>query len=71
MELSSPLANQYSKGKDEYPMDLTLAYSLLVNYCTPTNAVRHNTGSHNNNSTSVQNNNPASSAANSSSEAPP
>jgi hypothetical protein len=40
MELSSPLANQYSKGKDEYPMDFTLAYSLLVNYCTPTNAVR-------------------------------
>ncbi|KAI2493026.1 hypothetical protein MHU86_21527 [Fragilaria crotonensis] len=36
--LVADLANQYSKGKDEYPTDITSAYSLLVNYRTPVNA---------------------------------
>ncbi|KAI2506981.1 hypothetical protein MHU86_7478 [Fragilaria crotonensis] len=36
--LVADLANQYSKGKDEYPTDITSAYSLLVNYRTPANA---------------------------------
>jgi hypothetical protein len=45
--LVADLANQYSKGKDEYPTDITSAYSLLVNYRTPVNATRgnrHNNG---------------------------
>ena len=32
------LANQFSKGKDEYPTDITSAYSRLVDYQGPTNA---------------------------------
>jgi hypothetical protein len=31
------LSNQYASGQDEYPKDLTSAYSLLVHYRTPTN----------------------------------
>jgi hypothetical protein len=43
------LANQYSKGKDEYPTNLMSAYSLLVNYRMPMNAaVRNNNRSGNN-----------------------
>ena len=34
------LANQYSKGKDQYPRDRTSVFSLQVNYRTPTNAMR-------------------------------
>lgn len=40
--LVTDLANQYSKGKDEYPKDLTSAYSLLVNYRTPMNTTARN-----------------------------
>ncbi|KAI2492644.1 Reverse transcriptase (RNA-dependent DNA polymerase) [Fragilaria crotonensis] len=48
--LVADLSNQYSKGKDEYPRDLASAYSLLVNYRTPTNAARNrNSGSGNTN----------------------
>lgn len=36
--LIDDLSNQYAMGKDEYPTDITSAYSLLVNYKTPTNA---------------------------------
>lgn len=36
--LSADLSNQYASGKDEYPIDISAAYSLLVNYRTPTNA---------------------------------
>jgi hypothetical protein len=43
------LANQFASGRDEYPKDLTAAYSLLVHYKTPTNArhQRDNTNNHN------------------------
>ena len=40
--LIADLANQYSKGKDEYPTDLTAAYSHVVNYRSPTNASTRN-----------------------------
>jgi hypothetical protein len=36
--LIADLSNNYAMGKDEYPKDLSAAYSLLVNYKTPTNA---------------------------------
>ena len=36
--LIAELSNQYAMGKDEYPTDISSAYSLLVNYKTPTNA---------------------------------
>lgn len=36
--LIDDLSNQYAMGKDDYPSDITSAYSLLVNYRTPTNA---------------------------------
>jgi hypothetical protein len=49
--LVAELANQYSKGKDEYPTDLTSAYSLLVNYRTPTNTTARN--SHGNSTTTT------------------
>ena len=35
------LANQYAMGVSNYPPDITSAYSLLVNYKTPTNATRN------------------------------
>jgi Reverse transcriptase (RNA-dependent DNA polymerase)/Zinc knuckle len=35
--LLADLSNNYAMGKDDYPADLTAAYSLLVNYKTPTN----------------------------------
>jgi hypothetical protein len=41
--LLAELSNQYAMGKDEYPnTDLSSAYSLLVNYRTPTNARTRN-----------------------------
>jgi hypothetical protein len=39
--LIAELSNQYAMGKDEYPKDVSSAYSLLVNYKTPTNARAH------------------------------
>jgi len=36
--LIADLSNQYAMGKDDYPTDITSAYSLLVNYKTPMNA---------------------------------
>ena len=36
--LLAELSNQYAMGKDEYPTDISSAYSLLVNYKTPTNS---------------------------------
>jgi hypothetical protein len=36
--LLADLSNTYAMGKDEYPEDLSAAYTLLVNYVTPTNA---------------------------------
>ena len=38
--LVAELANQYALGNDNYPVDLTSAYSMLVNYTTPMNATR-------------------------------
>jgi hypothetical protein len=38
--LIADLSNQFSKGKDEYPKDLTSAYSLIVNYRAPINVNR-------------------------------
>jgi hypothetical protein len=49
--LVADLANQHSKGKDEYPTDVLSAFGLLVNYQTPTNATRNQR----NNSTSTSN----------------
>jgi Zinc knuckle len=41
--LVADLANQYNKGKDEYPKDITTsAYSMIVNYRAPTNATARN-----------------------------
>ena len=48
------LANQFASGRDEYPKDLTAAYSLLVHYKTPTNARYQRTD--NNNSANGTNN---------------
>ena len=43
------MANQFASGRDEYPKDLTAAYSLLVHYKTPVNAKRpQDTGAHGN-----------------------
>jgi Zinc knuckle len=36
--LLADLSNTYAMGKDEYPEDLSAAYTLLVNYVTPANA---------------------------------
>jgi hypothetical protein len=36
--LIADLSNQYAMGHNSYPSDMTSAYSLLVNYKTPTNA---------------------------------
>jgi hypothetical protein len=36
--LLANLSNQYAMGNDDYLTDITSAYSLLVNYKTPTNA---------------------------------
>ena len=45
--LIAELANQYTMGTNGYPNDITSAYSLLVNYCTPSNArTRGNSVSH-------------------------
>jgi hypothetical protein len=33
--LMSDLANQKTRGNDQYPIDLTAAYSMLVNYHVP------------------------------------
>jgi Zinc knuckle len=41
--LIADLSNQYAMGKDEYPTDLSSAYSLLVNYTTPANAKERQT----------------------------
>jgi hypothetical protein len=41
--LIADLSNNYAMGKDEYPKDLSSAYSLLVNYKTPTNTRVHQT----------------------------
>ncbi len=35
--LIAGLSNQYTAGKDNYPTDITSAYSFLVNYTTPVN----------------------------------
>jgi hypothetical protein len=35
--LIADLSNNYAMGKDDYPKDLSSAYSLLVNYKTPAN----------------------------------
>ena len=53
------LANQFASGRDEYPKDLTAAYSLLVHYKTPSNARPRPTGANNNsnNANSGTNNN--------------
>ena len=45
------LANQFASGRDEYPKDLTAAYSLLVHYKTPSNARTRPTGTNNSSST--------------------
>ncbi|KAI2513612.1 hypothetical protein MHU86_752 [Fragilaria crotonensis] len=42
--LITDLANQYAKGKDEYPTDVVAAKSLLVMYKTPTNAPTNRSG---------------------------
>ena len=39
--LVAELANQCSRGKDEYPQDITAAYSMLVNYHAPFNLARN------------------------------
>jgi hypothetical protein len=39
--LITELSNKYAMGHDEYPTDLSSAYSLLVNYKTPMNARVH------------------------------
>jgi hypothetical protein len=36
--LITELSNQFALGRNDYPADLNSAYSLLVNYRTPTNA---------------------------------
>ena len=36
--LITELANQFAMGKNDYPSDITAAYSMLVNYRTPTNS---------------------------------
>jgi hypothetical protein len=36
--LLADLSNNYAMGKDEYPANLSAAYTLLVNYKTPVNA---------------------------------
>ena len=36
------LSNQYAMGKDDYPTEITSAYSLLVNYRTPENTRARN-----------------------------
>jgi hypothetical protein len=45
------LANQYASGHDEYPKDLTTAYSTLVHYKTPSNAKQPASNNNNVNST--------------------
>jgi hypothetical protein len=45
--LIAELSNQFALGRNDYPTDLQAAYSLLVNYCTPTNAKPRNTSSGN------------------------
>ena len=49
--LIADLTNQYNKGKDEYPKDITAAYSMIVNYRAPTNAIARNRGSDASNNT--------------------
>jgi hypothetical protein len=46
--LWSDLANQKTRGNDQYPPDLTAAYSLLVNYCAPSQTPNHNQRQHTN-----------------------
>jgi hypothetical protein len=47
--LVAELSNQFARGRNDYPRDLTSAYSLLVNYRTPANARPRNTGGNDNN----------------------
>ena len=51
--LITNLSNQFANGKDEYPLDVTSAYGLLVNYRNPENARARNAGYVNNHSTSA------------------
>ena len=45
--LWADLENQFSQGNDQYPIDLTAAYSLLVNFKPPKQEeTRRNTRSH-------------------------
>ena len=70
--LIADLSNQFAMGINNYPSDITSAYSLLVNYKTPSNArVRNadhnNNGATNNNgtttTTSTSNQTPAAEAS--------
>ena len=56
------LANQFASGRDEYPKDLTAAYSLLVHYKTPANA-RTRPDNHSNSTGGGSNNNTGSGSA--------
>ena len=59
--LIAELSNQFARGRNEYPTDLNSAYSLLVNYRTPTNTrPRNSTGSDNANSQRTSQTSPAS-----------
>ena len=42
--LIAELSNQFALGRNDYPNNLNAAYSLLVNYRTPTNARTRNAG---------------------------
>jgi hypothetical protein len=54
--LWSDLANQQTRGNDQYPTDLTLAYGMLVNYHSPTpNRQQHPIASSNATTTSISN----------------
>jgi hypothetical protein len=56
------LKNQYLRGKDEYPTDMHAAYSLLLNYVTPTNAREKGSHPQSNVTTSGKHNTPETSA---------
>ena len=40
--LQTDLENQYTRGNDQYPIDITSAYNLLVNYCGDSNRSNRN-----------------------------
>ena len=57
--LIQSLKNRFSSGKDEYPTDLSSAYSLLTTYRTPANTTSRqvrasNTGTHDDQSVATQ-----------------